>query len=82
MLFARLLPALSVRARIAALALIPVVGFGANAVTYMSSEHEVAAAFEGVRDFGALADAAASSNRHWQPCAPARPNWPSGPAGN
>jgi len=57
MLFARLLPTLSVRARIAALALIPVVGFGANAVTYMSSEHEVAAAFEGVRGFGALADA-------------------------
>ncbi|HEY0441365.1 MAG TPA: methyl-accepting chemotaxis protein [Xanthobacteraceae bacterium] len=52
----RFTPALSVRARIALLALIPVVGFGANALTYMASEREVAAAFESVKQSGALAD--------------------------
>jgi methyl-accepting chemotaxis protein len=52
----RFIPALSVRARIALLALIPVVGFGANALTYMASEQEVAAAFESVKQSGALAD--------------------------
>ncbi|MBN8921219.1 MAG: HAMP domain-containing protein, partial [Rhizobiales bacterium] len=43
------LPGLSVRARIAALALIPVVGFGAYAVTYVSSERDGSVAFETVR---------------------------------
>ncbi len=57
MLLARLLPALSVRARIAALALIPVVGFGANAVTYMSNEQDVAESFDMVRQSGELSDA-------------------------
>ncbi|HET9902288.1 MAG TPA: HAMP domain-containing methyl-accepting chemotaxis protein [Xanthobacteraceae bacterium] len=57
MAFAFFIPALSVRARIAALALIPVVGFGANALTYMSSEQEVAAAFEVVHQAGALTEA-------------------------
>jgi methyl-accepting chemotaxis protein len=53
----RFLPGLSVRARIAALALIPVVAFGANALTYMSSEQEVGSAFEMVRQAGALTQA-------------------------
>ena len=57
MVAARLMPSLSVRARIAALALIPVVAFGANALTYLSSEREVGAAFETVRQAGALTEA-------------------------
>ena len=54
---ARLIPAVSVRARIALLALIPVIAFVANGVTYMSSEREVGAAFESVKRSGALAEA-------------------------
>jgi methyl-accepting chemotaxis protein len=57
MLAARLLPAISVRARIAVLALIPVIGFVANGVSYMSSEREVATAFDSVKRSGALAEA-------------------------
>jgi methyl-accepting chemotaxis protein len=57
MLAARLIPAVSVRARIALLALIPVIAFVANGVTYMSSEREVGTAFESVKRSGALAEA-------------------------
>ena len=45
------------RARIFALALIPVLGFFANGVTYMSSERSVGAAFDSVKSSKALADA-------------------------
>jgi methyl-accepting chemotaxis protein len=48
---------LSVRMRIAALALIPVVGFAANSVNFMSSEHEVERAFDSVRRAATLAEA-------------------------
>jgi len=48
---------LSVRARIAAVALIPVVGFVADAITYKSSENEVARAFETLKALGDVADA-------------------------
>src|SRR5215467_758380 len=51
------LPALSVRARIAALAAIPVVGFVANGVNYFVSEREVSRAFEAVSRSSALTDA-------------------------
>jgi methyl-accepting chemotaxis protein len=57
MLAARLVPTISVRARIAVLALIPVIGFVANGVTYMSSEREVATAFDSVKRSGAVAEA-------------------------
>ena len=43
--FTRLVSSLSVRARIVVLALVPVVGFLANGLTYMSSEGEVGGAF-------------------------------------
>src|SRR5262245_4681042 len=52
----RFFPALSVRARIAALAAIPVVGFVANGVNYFVSEREVSRAFEAVSRSGALTD--------------------------
>jgi methyl-accepting chemotaxis protein len=42
----RLLTSLSVRARVVVLALIPVVGFLANGLTYISSEDDVSHAFE------------------------------------
>ena len=42
------MPALSVGARVAALALIPVAGFAFMAITYFANEHEVAAAFSSV----------------------------------
>src|SRR4051812_9679596 len=48
---------LSVRVRVATLALIPIIGFAANAVTYMSSENEVAAAFTSTRASAQLSDA-------------------------
>ena len=54
---AQIFPTISVRARIAALALIPVLGFFANGVTYMSSERSVGAAFDSVKSSKALADA-------------------------
>ena len=53
----RRLTAVSVRARIAALALIPVAGFVANGLTYMSSERDVEAAFMTVKLAGAMSDA-------------------------
>src|SRR5262249_24182426 len=53
----RFFPSLSVRARIAALAAIPVVGFIANGVNYFVSEREVSRAFEAVSRSSALTDA-------------------------
>src|SRR5581483_12369137 len=53
----RLLTAYSVRTRIVVLALIPVVGFFANGVTYMAGERDVGTAFDTVRRSNALADA-------------------------
>ena len=53
----RLVASLSVRTRIVVLALIPVVGFIANGLTYVSSEGEVGAAFQTVKQSGTLADA-------------------------
>src|SRR6266478_1693521 len=47
----------SVRTRIIVLVLIPVVGFLANGIAYMSSESEVATAFQTVKRSAALADA-------------------------
>jgi methyl-accepting chemotaxis protein len=52
-----LLTSMSVRARIIALALIPVVGFLANGLTYISGEGDVGTAFETVKSSAALADA-------------------------
>ena len=66
----RFFPALSVRARIAALALIPVVGFIANGLNYVVSEREVGSAFEAVTRSGILTNssrdfrAALESIRH------------------
>src|SRR4051794_596279 len=54
---ARIFPTISVRARIFALALIPVLGFLANGITYMSSERSVGAAFDSVKGSKALSDA-------------------------
>jgi methyl-accepting chemotaxis protein len=54
---ARLLSSISVRTRIVALALIPVAGFVANGLTYLSGEHEVGTAFATVQRSGTLADA-------------------------
>ncbi len=45
------------RTRIVVLALIPVVGFLANGLTYVSGEGDVATAFDTVNRSGALADA-------------------------
>ena len=53
----RLIGALSVRARIVALALIPLVGFLANGVTYVSGEGGVASAFNTSERARQLADA-------------------------
>lgn len=52
-----LLSSLSVRSRIAAVALIPVIGFLANGLAYVSGENEVATAFQTVKRSNALADA-------------------------
>ncbi|MEA2934419.1 MAG: methyl-accepting chemotaxis protein, partial [Variibacter sp.] len=52
-----LLPQLSVRARVATLAIIPIVGFAANALTYTSSEQDVAAAFASTRASARMSDA-------------------------
>jgi methyl-accepting chemotaxis protein len=48
---------ISVRARIVALALIPVLGFAIIGFAYLAGEREVEAAFESVKTSGALADA-------------------------
>jgi methyl-accepting chemotaxis protein len=53
----RLLTSFSVRTRIIVLALIPVVGFLANGLTYVAGEGEVATAFQTVNRSVALADA-------------------------
>jgi methyl-accepting chemotaxis protein len=53
----RLLTSFSVRTRIIVLAVIPVVGFLANGLTYVSGENEVATAFQTVKRSNALADA-------------------------
>jgi len=54
---ARLLTSISVRTRIIVLALIPVVGFLANGLTYISGEGDVGTAFETVKHSTSLADA-------------------------
>jgi methyl-accepting chemotaxis protein len=53
----RLLTSISVRTRIVVLALIPVVGFLANGLTYISGEGDVGTAFDTVKHSTALADA-------------------------
>jgi methyl-accepting chemotaxis protein len=53
----RLLTSISVRTRIIVLALVPVVGFLANGLTYISGEGEVGHAFDTVKRSAALADA-------------------------
>ncbi len=55
--FTRIVSSYSVRARIIVLALIPVVGFFANGVSFMSSERTVATAFQTVKHSAALIDA-------------------------
>src|SRR5262245_54267461 len=54
----RLIAHFSVRTRIIALALIPVVGFLANGISFTGSETEVDSAFDSVKQAAALADAA------------------------
>jgi len=54
---ARLLTSFSVRTRIIVLALIPVVGFLANGLTYLSGERAIGHAFHTVKQARALADA-------------------------
>jgi methyl-accepting chemotaxis protein len=54
--FSRVRMTLSVRARIAVLALIPVVGFVANGLNFMSSEDTVERAFDSVRRAATLAE--------------------------
>ena len=54
---ARMLTSVSVRTRIVVLALIPVVGFLANGLTYISGEGDVGRAFATVTQSTALADA-------------------------
>src|SRR5258708_10275905 len=52
----RLISKLSVRSRIAAIAVIPVVGFLANGMTFTNGETEVENAFESVKSAAVLAD--------------------------
>src|SRR6267154_2878681 len=53
----QLISKLSVRSRIAAIAVIPVVGFLANGLAFTSGETEVGNAFESVKSAAVLADA-------------------------
>src|ERR1700720_543810 len=53
----QLISKLSVRSRIAAIAVIPVVGFLANGLAFTSGETEVGSAFESVKSAAVLADA-------------------------
>jgi methyl-accepting chemotaxis protein len=53
----RLISAMSVRNRIAAIAVIPVIGFLANGLAFTSGETQVGTAFEAVRGAAVLADA-------------------------
>jgi methyl-accepting chemotaxis protein len=55
-LTSRLMASLSVRTRIVVLALIPVVGFLANGLTFMSGENDVSAAFDTAERAATLAD--------------------------
>ena len=57
MTFRRLISNLSVRVRIIALAIIPVIGFLANGIAFTSGEKEVERAFTTVRQADALAEA-------------------------
>ena len=57
MLLSRLSGALSVRMRLIVLSVIPVIGFVAVGVAYVSSEHTVDAAFASVQQSSRLADA-------------------------
>jgi methyl-accepting chemotaxis protein len=57
MTFDRFLPALSVRARIVVIAIIPLIGFLANGIAFTTGEREVDAAFQTVKQANALADA-------------------------
>jgi len=59
----RLLTHFSVRMRIVVLALIPIAGFVANGLTYLSGEHEVGSAFQTVRQSVVLADASRDFKR-------------------
>jgi methyl-accepting chemotaxis protein len=58
----RLSTSISVRARIVAIALIPVAGMCLIGLAYMAGEREVAAAFERVTRASALADASYGSH--------------------
>jgi methyl-accepting chemotaxis protein len=51
------LSSVSVRTRVVILALIPVIGFVANGVTFIAGEGDVGQAFQTVQQFGRLADA-------------------------
>ena len=53
----QLIPKLSVRARIIAITLIPVIGFLANGAAYVSGESDVDRAVDSVRQATSLADA-------------------------
>src|ERR1700720_3991608 len=55
--FRQLVSKLSVRNRIAAIAVIPVVGFLANGLAFTAGETEVGTAFESVKSAAVLADA-------------------------
>src|SRR4051794_31249642 len=57
MVFSRFSTDLSVRARLIVLSLIPVVGFAAIALAYLSSERAVDGAFGSVQQSARLADA-------------------------
>jgi methyl-accepting chemotaxis protein len=59
----RLLAHFSVRMRIVVLALIPIAGFLANGLTYLSGEHEVGIAFQTVKQSVVLADASREFKR-------------------
>jgi methyl-accepting chemotaxis protein len=56
-MLSRLTTALSVRSRLIILSLLPVVGFAAIALSYISSEHEVDTAFGSVQQSSRLAEA-------------------------
>ena len=61
--FNRLISSLSVRVRIALIALIPVVGFLANGIAFKSGEAEVEAAFDSLVRMSALTDASRDYQR-------------------
>ena len=57
MLIRQLFDRLSVRARVAALGVVPIIGFLAYGVAYMASDIEVGRAFDSVRRDNAVVDA-------------------------